>query len=161
MKIEIRVLALLLLITQLANAQEDNQLTDYCYHGNEKKEVNSEIAFQELALGLFIRLTPDKNGVMPPEVVKSAKELGDEFRRRFGQKIKGISVEETIFLDLGKKTNIKNIVLMEDVTVGQKVAAFEIDIKKAEGWETIYKSRNAGHKHIIPMVEETDKLRFI
>ena len=103
---------------------------------------------------------PDKSGLMPPEVVKSAKEFGDEIKRRFGQKIKGTAGDETILLELGKKTEIKHIVLMEDLTAGQKVAAFEIDIKKAEGWETIYKGQTIGHKHIIPVAEEADKLRF-
>lgn len=40
------------------------------------------------------------------------------------------------------------------------MAAFEINIKKEEGWETIYRGQTIGHKHIIPMIEETDKLRF-
>ena len=103
---------------------------------------------------------PDKSGVMPPEVVKRAKAFGDELRKRFGKKIKSIAGGETILLDLGKKTPIKHIVLMEDVKEGQKVAAFEIDIKKAEGWETVYKGQTIGHKHIIPIAEETDKVRF-
>jgi alpha-L-fucosidase len=103
---------------------------------------------------------PDKSGVMPPEVVKSAKKFGDELRKRFGKKIKGIAGGENIILDLGKKTSFKHIVLMEDLTEGQKVAAFEIDIKKAKGWETVYKGQTIGHKHIISLPEETDKVRF-
>ena len=49
---------------------------------------------------------------------------------------------------------------MEDISAGQKVAAFEIDAKKGGKWETIYKGQTIGHKHIIPLDEETDKLRF-
>jgi alpha-L-fucosidase len=103
---------------------------------------------------------PDKSGVMPPEVVKSAKEFGDELRKRFGQKIAGSSGGKEINLSLAKKTNINNIVIMEDVSKGQKVANFEIDAKKGGKWETIYKGQTIGHKHIIPVALKTEELRF-
>ena len=103
---------------------------------------------------------PDKRGLMPPEVVKSAKEFGDELRQRFGTRIAGTSGGKEFILDLGKKTNINNIVIMEDVSNGQKVAAFEIDAKKKGKWETIYTGQTIGHKHIFPIELETDELRF-
>ena len=49
---------------------------------------------------------------------------------------------------------------MEDVSNGQKVAAFEIDIRKKGKWETIYTGQTIGHKHIFPIELETDELRF-
>jgi len=103
---------------------------------------------------------PDKRGLMPPEVVKSAKEFGDELRKRFGNKIASTSGKKEIKLSLAKKTNINNIVIMEDVSQGQKVAAFEIDVNTANGWETIYKGQTIGHKHIVQSAHETDRLRF-
>jgi alpha-L-fucosidase len=103
---------------------------------------------------------PDKSGIMPPEVVKSAKEFGDELRKRFGNKIAGTSGKKEIKLSLAKKTNVNNIVVMEDISQGQKVAAFEIDAKKNGKWKIIYSGQTIGHKHIVPVELETDELRF-
>lgn len=103
---------------------------------------------------------PDKSGKMPPEVVKSAKEFGDELRKKFGNKIVGLSGEMEIALSLKKQTNINHIVIMEDVANGQKVSEFEIDVKKGEEWKTVYKGETIGHKHIVPIELLADGLRF-
>ena len=62
MKTSMTLLLSVLLTCQLVQAQENNQLTDYSYHGKETKEVNGaiplpsakQLAFQDLELGLFI-----------------------------------------------------------------------------------------------------------
>lgn len=137
---------------------------DWFYNGPSVAKVETMIDKYYKSVGhganFLPNFAPDKSGVMPPEVVKSAKQFGQELRKRFGKKINNADGEKIIYLDLGKKTSIKNIVLMEDLKAGQQVAAFEIDIKKADGWETVYKGHTIGHKHIISLSEETDKIRF-
>ncbi len=125
-------------------------------------ETMVEKYYKTIGLGanFLPNFAPDKSGVMPPEVVKSAKEFGDELRKRFGQKIAGKSGKKEIILSLAKETNINNIVIMEDVSKGQKVASFEIDAKKDGKWETIYKGQTIGHKHIVPVELITEELRF-
>jgi len=103
---------------------------------------------------------PDKRGLMPDRVVASAREFGNAIRQRFGRKIKSAPGGESIVLELGRKTRISNMVLMEDLTAGQKAAAFEIAIKKGKGWETVYKGQTIGHKHIIPVDVQTNAVRF-
>lgn len=137
---------------------------NWFYNGPGVLPVDTMIAryYESVGRGanLIANFAPDTRGMMPDKVVASALEFGNALRKRFGRRIKEISGGRSLLLDLGKKTPIRNIVLMEDLKEGQKVAAFEIAIKKTKGWETIYKGQTIGHKCIIPVNVETDEVRF-
>lgn len=138
---------------------------NWFYNGPGVVPVDTMIAryYESIGRGanLIANFAPDKRGLMPDKVVASALEFGNAIRKRFGQKIKGVSGGKTLLLDLGKKIPIENIVLMEDLKEGQKVAAFEIAVKKGTGWQTIYKGQTIGHKRIVPVNVEADEVRFI
>ncbi len=98
---------------------------------------------------LILGLTPDPNGLMPEPDVKRLKEFGDEIRRRFSNPLAETSGNgEKITLKLPGKQKINEVVLMEDITKGERVRKFILEGKTSKGWQTIFEGSCIGHKFI-------------
>lgn len=98
---------------------------------------------------LILGLTPDADGLMPEPDVKRLKEFGEEIKRRFSNPITSTSGSgQKINLKLPKKQNINQIVLMEDISKGERVRKFTVEGKTKNGWKTIFEGSCIGHKFI-------------
>ncbi|WP_299584358.1 alpha-L-fucosidase [uncultured Sunxiuqinia sp.] len=98
---------------------------------------------------LILGLTPDPNGLMPDPDVKRLKEFGDEIRRRFSNPVAETSGSgEKISLKLPGKQKINEVVLMEDISHGERVRKFVLEGKTSNGWHTIVEGSCIGHKFI-------------
>ncbi len=98
---------------------------------------------------LIMGLTPDPNGLLPEPDVKRLKEWGDEINRRFSNPIAATSgVGEKITLKLPAKQKVNQIVLMEDISKGERVRRFVLEGKTSKGWELIFEGSCIGHKFI-------------
>ena len=84
---------------------------------------------------------------MPEADVERLKEFGDEIRRRFSNPIATtFGTGEKIGLELPKKQKVNQIVLMEDISKGERVRQFVLEGKTEKGWQTVFEGSCIGHK---------------
>jgi len=98
---------------------------------------------------LILGLTPNPDGLMPETDVKRLKEWGDEIKRQFSNPLASISGKgKTIQLKLPEKQKINQVVLMEDISKGERVRKFILEGKTQNGWQPIFEGSCIGHKFI-------------
>ncbi len=98
---------------------------------------------------LILGVTPEPNGLMPEPDVKRLKEFGDEISRRFSVPVASTSgTREKLNLKLPRKQIVNQLVLMEDISKGERVRKFIIKGKTKKGWQTIFEGSCIGHKFI-------------
>ncbi len=98
---------------------------------------------------LILGLTPDATGLMPEPDVQRLKEFGDEIKRRFSNPVATVSgTGKTISLKLPEKQKVNHVVLMEDISMGERVRKFILEGKTKKGWQTIVNGSCIGHKFI-------------
>jgi alpha-L-fucosidase len=99
--------------------------------------------------GVIVNLTPDRRGLIPDDLVVSAKEFGDEIHRRFSSPI-GIAKGrgDVLVLRFSSPRSFDSIVTMEDLTAGQKIAKYRIEARVIDQWKVIAEGQTIGHKRI-------------
>ncbi|MCQ0112550.1 alpha-L-fucosidase [Zhouia amylolytica] len=98
---------------------------------------------------LILGVTPGPNGLIPEPDVKRLKEFGDEIKRRFSTPIASSSgLGKNISLKLSKSQKVNEIVLMENISKGERVRKFVLEGKTDKGWEVIFEGSCIGHKFI-------------
>ncbi len=98
---------------------------------------------------LILGLTPNADGLMPEADVKRLKEFGDEIKRRFSSPVATTSgTSKKINLKMPKTQNINQVVLMEDISKGERVRKFVLEGKTKMGWQTVFEGSSIGHKLI-------------
>lgn len=98
---------------------------------------------------LILGVTPGPDGLMPEADVRRLKEFGDEIKRRFSNPIAYTSgLGEKVTLKLPKIQKINQVVLMEDISKGERVREFVLEGKTKKGWQLIFKGSCIGHKFI-------------
>lgn len=98
---------------------------------------------------LILGLTPDSRGLLPEPDVKRLKELGNTIKNRFSNAIASTSGQsKKLNLKLPKNQNVNHIVLMEDISKGERIRKFTLEGKTKKGWETIFEGSCIGHKFI-------------
>jgi alpha-L-fucosidase len=77
------------------------------------------------------------------------KEWGDEIKRRFSNPVAAVSgTGKTVNLKLPEKQKVNHVVLMEDISKGERVRKFVLEGKSGNGWKTIFEGSCIGHKLI-------------
>ncbi len=98
---------------------------------------------------LILGLTPGPDGLMPEADVKRLKAFGEEINRRFSDPLASTSgTNKRLSLKLPKAQKINQVVLMEDITRGERVRKFTLEGRTKNGWETIFEGTCIGHKFI-------------
>lgn len=98
---------------------------------------------------LIMGLTPDPDGLLPEPDVKRLKEWGDEIKRRFSTPLAKISgTGDKLVLKLDGNTKINQLVLKEDIRLGERIRNFIVEGKTKNGWEKIIDGSCVGHKFI-------------
>ncbi|MBB6327355.1 alpha-L-fucosidase [Algoriphagus iocasae] len=98
---------------------------------------------------LILGLTPNAEGLIPDADAKRLKELGDEINRRFSNRIATTAgAGEKINLKLPKNPQVNQLVLMEEISNGERVRKFLVEAKTKQGWKTIFEGSVIGHKFI-------------
>ncbi len=98
---------------------------------------------------LILGVTPNPDGLMPEPDVKRLKEFGDEIKRRFSNPLESTSgAGEKLSLKLSKNQKVNQLVLMEDISKGERVRQFVLEGKTKNGWQTITEGSCIGHKFI-------------
>lgn len=102
---------------------------------------------------LNLNLPPDKDGRIDERDVERLKEYGQLLKKLFGTEV-GYQVkskrEDEIILKLDKPAkDVSFVTLQEELTVGQRVEAFEILAKDKKGREVVlYEGKTIGYKQI-------------
>lgn len=97
----------------------------------------------------LINACPDTTGQISQAEAKRFAEFGKEIKDRFGNplmEVKGKGYEHKLEFDAPQK--VDNIILMEDISRGERVRAFHVEGKTHDGWEHIFKGSAIGHKLI-------------
>jgi alpha-L-fucosidase len=77
------------------------------------------------------------------------EEWGATIKKTFSNPIASTAGKgDRILLSLENSTIIENIVLQEDITMGQRVRAYSIQAYSNGEWKTIAKGQSIGHKRI-------------
>ena len=98
---------------------------------------------------LIMGLTPDPQGLLPQADVKRLEEWGAAIKKTFSNQIASTAGKgDRILLSLENSTIIENIVLQEDITLGQRVRAYNIQAYSNGQWRTIANGQSIGHKRI-------------
>jgi alpha-L-fucosidase len=123
-----------------------------------------EIYYESVGRGanLLLNFAPDRSGLMPDEVVHRARQFGDEIRRRFARPVAETSGPgESLTLDLGGTVVIDHVVVMENLTGGQKIAEHCIEAMVDGRWQRIADGQTVGHKRISRVAPvAVSKVRF-
>ncbi|PXX21835.1 alpha-L-fucosidase [Arenibacter sp. ARW7G5Y1] len=98
---------------------------------------------------LILGVTPNTDGIIPEPDVKRLKEFGDEIKRRFDSPVKSVSGEGyQLSIKFANKQNINQVVLMEDISKGERVRKFILEGKTKGGWHMIFEGSCIGNKFI-------------
>jgi len=99
--------------------------------------------------GLIVNLTPDRRGLIPDDLVAAAKVMGDQINRRFSNPVAlSESPDLKQVIRFKEPQTIDHVVLMEDLTQGQKIADYTIEAEIDGIWKTIVTGQTVGHKRI-------------
>lgn len=100
---------------------------------------------------LLLNISPYYSGLMPPEDVARAREVGDEIRRRFHKSVAEISGNDrTLVLPLMKGQRLDHAILQEDCRFGQRVLKYRLEGLAGTQWTTLGTGSSIGHKRIHP-----------
>ncbi len=98
---------------------------------------------------LILGVTPNPDGLIPEADATRLKEFGKEIKHRFSNPVASTSGSgKTINLKLAEKQNINQVVVMEDISHGERVREFTVEGRTADGWQEIVKGSCIGHKFI-------------
>ena len=98
---------------------------------------------------LILGLTPDPDGLMPEPDVQRLKEFGEEIKRRFSHPVASTSGSGDILnLKFPIKQKVNQIVIQEDIALGERVRKFVLTGKTNKGWEILFEGSCIGHKFI-------------
>jgi alpha-L-fucosidase len=98
---------------------------------------------------LILGVTPNPEGLIPEPDEKRLKEFGKEIERRFSNPVASISgAGKIVNLKLPELQTVNQVVLMEDITQGERVREFIIEGKTTDGWQEIFEGSCIGHKFI-------------
>ena len=112
---------------------------------------------------LIMGLTPDPRGLLPEADAKRLEEWGAAIKKNFSKPIASTSAKgDQIVLSLDNPQTISNIVIQEDITMGQRVRAYCIQAYTKRQWKIIAQGESIGHKRIHPIQPiEVEQLKLV
>ncbi len=98
---------------------------------------------------LIIGITPDREGLIPQADLKRLTEFGAEIQRRFGKSVAETSgTGDSVELTLATPAVIDHVVVMEDITQGERVRQYVVEAKSGDVWKELCRGTSIGHKRI-------------
>ena len=131
---------------------------DWFWHPNAEHKIRSvgelvEMYYQSVGRSgnLILNGNIDRDGLVPEADLMRLQEFGDEIRRRFGKSLaetsgKGDVVE--LPLKVKRPLVIDNIVIMEQITEGERIREYVVEGMIGGEWKEICKGQSVGHKRI-------------
>ena len=105
---------------------------------------------------LLLNLAPNRRGLLDEEDVVRLHEMSGEIHSRFAKPLataQGNSTE--LSLSLPGPTALNHAVLQEDLSGGERVRAWVLEVQTQGNWQGVYEGSAIGHKHIATFPEVT------
>ena len=130
------------------------------YYDSDKdklKSIDALMGIYELSVGrgsnLLLNIAPDRRGRLPEEDKARLAEFSAEIKRRYSTPVPATVVEDgdDFILHFNCERDVNCIVIEEDITKGQSVFEFDIDINYDEDGSypfTVYRGATVGKKAI-------------
>ena len=99
---------------------------------------------------LLLNANPGPDGQVPEADFKRYEEFGQEIQRRFSSALASTAGEGVLVdLDLKCSQRVNHVVLMEDITQGERVLAYVVEgWSYGDTWRTLCSGQCVGHKRI-------------
>lgn len=127
---------------------------NWFWNGNYVKPVDDMVEHYYSTVGrgstFLPNFAPSPQGIMTPEVQSCAREFGDRIRNIAANQLANTSgLGPLLLLELPYEMTIDHCVIMEDLSEGQKIQAYTIEIEDKSGkWMEIIRGQSVGHKRI-------------
>ncbi len=98
---------------------------------------------------LLLNMTPDPTGAFPQQDVDRVRQFGQEVQRRFSRPVaQGAGTGSELTLTLSEPNTLNHVVLMEDITQGERVRQYLVEARVAGVWQQLCSGTAIGHKKI-------------
>lgn len=98
---------------------------------------------------LILGLTPDPRGLIPVKDSIRLKEFGEAIHKKFDSPLASTSGKGLVHsIKMDAKKTIDQIMIMEDISMGERVREFKVEGKTNKGWVLLCKGSAIGHKFI-------------
>jgi len=105
---------------------------------------------------LILGLTPNPDGLLPAPDTKRLQEFGEAIQQKFANPIASTAGQgPRLSLILPPNKTVNQVVLMEDISKGERVRKFVLEARTTNGWETLFEGSCIGHKFIHRFEEKT------
>lgn len=134
-------------------------------HGIYPTEKLTEMYYNSVGRNsnLLMGVVINPDGLVPEPDVKRLKEFGDEIIHSFSNPLATTSgIGRKITQNLKGKQKINQVVLMENIALGERVREFKVEGKTTKGWKILVEGSCIGHKYIARFDEvEVSSLRLL
>jgi alpha-L-fucosidase len=129
---------------------------DWFWRPNRESKIYSlaelvEMYYRSVGRGcnLILNANIDRDGLVPQADLKRFREFGTEIRRRFGKSIAETSGRgQLVELALKKPTQIDHVIVMEQISKGERIRKYVIDSYVGGKWTELCHGQSIGHKRI-------------
>lgn len=98
---------------------------------------------------LLLNVAPDTRGLLPDVDAKRLIEFGTKINTYFSNPLGECSGEgNELTIELPAETEIDHVVVMEDITYGERVREYRLEAKVGETWVSLGRGSAIGHKKI-------------
>jgi alpha-L-fucosidase len=99
---------------------------------------------------LLLNVSPNRDGLIPEGDVQRLREFGHEIRRRFPADVASTQGQGNLIeLKLGATQPINHVVIMEDISQGERILEYVVETLTPDGgWQNICTGECVGHKRI-------------
>ena len=98
---------------------------------------------------LLLNQTPNTSGLIPEADIKRGAAFAAEIRRRFGKSLAETSGRGGLVeLELGSVKPVDHVVIMEDITQGERVRGYVVEGLARDQWQGLSQGTAIGHKKI-------------
>lgn len=97
----------------------------------------------------LVNACPDTTGSIAPAEACRFAEFGREIRERFGNPIMETNGKGNSYvIPFDQPQKVDNILLMEDISLGERVCSFVLEGKQGNEWKPLFTGSSIGHKLI-------------
>lgn len=149
-----------------APLEADTTLYDHYWfwskeHEKKRKSLEKLIRIYYHTVGrggqLLLNASPTSDGNISAEDMERYREFGQELERRFGsmgfeEDSPQLEKEDESFVwthVFPEKQKWNHVILMEDISGGERIREFTIEYRNGEEWNTLWAGNHLGHKKIL------------
>lgn len=101
---------------------------------------------------LLLNIPPNRHGLIDDRDRASAAALGAQIRRRFKTPLAATrGTGRTVTLEFDKPLRIDTAILEEEIAMGERVRAFQLEGRSGSAWTHLGNGTAIGHKRILPL----------